>query len=188
MMGQGSIRPAFAIATVLLVAIIAELFLSHPGAEVASLPPLEAVPSRTLSPFSPAHAVDVILSRPLFRPGRRREGGGMLAHVDDTLPRLTGIVITPSRKVAVFQPAAEKAKALMEGDSIGGWTIQKIDHQQVVLQKSGGTMTIVPTKEPSNGEIAGGISPRGNPVANQNRGPAPILPGMPMLPAKAVRP
>lgn len=188
MMEQGGIRSAFVIAAVLLAAIVAELFLSHAGGEVSSLPPLEAVPARTLSPFSPAHAVEVILSRPLFLPGRRMRGGGMFAHGDDTLPRLTGIVVAPGRKVAVFQPATEKPKALAEGDSIGGWTIQKIDHQQVVLQKSGGTMTIVPTKESANVEIPGGVPSRGHPISGQNRGQAPIPSGMPIPPGKAVRP
>jgi hypothetical protein len=182
------IRAALCIAVLLAVTIVFELTAVGVGADEASLPRPEASAATAGQPFAAAGAVEVIFSRPLFQPGRRSQGGEMIVRGDDALPRLTGIVVDRDRRVAVFQPVGEKPRTLKEGDSLGGWTIQTIGHRQVVLQKSGGTMTIEPAKETVGAGSAIGQTPRRGAYPGQMPAPAPMPPGAPMAPGKAARP
>ncbi len=188
MMGPWHIRSAIALAALLTAIIVAELSLVDVGGKVPALPAADPAAPQNAQPFSPTDAAQTILSRPLFLPGRRPRGGEVARPEDDHLPRLTGIVISHGRKLAVFQPDGEKARTLTEGDIIGTWTIQKIDHRQVMMQKSGGVMTIVPAKDVSNSGTPGDASQQGNPFSDAGRRqPGPIPPG-PVPPGMAVRP
>jgi general secretion pathway protein N len=166
---NGALQSRFALACAagLVLLIIGEMTLLDVGGAVAPSPPPAAMPAQTAAIFSPANAVETILSRPLFQPGRRPPGGALPMRGDTALPRLTGLVVDGDRRIAVFQPAGDKPVELKEGDSIAGWTIQTIGHRQVVLQKPGGTMTIEPAKEMSGAAAAIGQTPRRGPYSGQ---------------------
>jgi hypothetical protein len=182
------IRSAFVVATILTLTILAELTLINIGGVVPSLPSVDVASPRNIAPFSDANAGDVILSRPLFIPGRRLRGGESVVLGDELPLRLTGLIVTNDRKLAVFQSVGEKPKTMREGDHIGSWTIQTIDQRQVVLQKPGGTMTIEPAKDFTNAKTATGNVPRGNSFAGQIHGQAPMPPKGPVPPGMGARP
>lgn len=131
------------LAIVLLSALIAGEMLELSGG--ATMPAVvEGAPENlaTLPQSGRAGLVDTILERPLFVPGRHSAGRPTGQAGGEQVPRLTGIVMTGARRTALFQAMGEKPKVLREGETLGGWTIASITHRQVVLQKSGGTMTI----------------------------------------------
>lgn len=188
MTGARNLQAPIVVALVLMGTIVSEFCFGNVDGEAPSLPPVAVVPPTKAAPLFPANAVESILSRPLFVPGRRMQAGEMVGHVDDGLPRLAGIVLAPDRKVAVFQLTGEKPKSLSEGDTVGTWTIKKIDHQQVVMQNSGGTMTLVPAKDTNIAGTPGAVLPQGSAFSGPNRRRAPALPGAPSPSGAAVRP
>ena len=58
--------------------------------------------------------------------------------------RLTGIVIEPDRRIAIFAVNGTKSVALSEGETLNDWRIDSISPQQVSLSGPGGTMTLKP--------------------------------------------
>lgn len=73
----------------------------------------------------------VVLKRPLFSPGRRPTlvllNGSNVAKA----PSLSGIVLTPNEKVAIFRTSAGKFMIAKEGDVIGFLKILSINADQV---------------------------------------------------------
>jgi len=169
----GSLRPALAVAAGLILVIVAEMTTLDVGGRAPSVPALDVTPPGRLAPPFPENALETILGRPLFQSDRRLRTGDTVVRDDGKLPRLTGIVVAPERKVAVFQPFGEKPKALKEGDAIGGWTIRTIDRRQVVLERNGGTMTIEPVKDSTIAGSAIGATPQGttrfDPIPSHSR-------------------
>lgn len=156
MIVPAAFRPAIGVAGLLCLVIGWEMASGpddivppiSPPAEDAALPPPPEV--------APGALAETILARPLFVPSRRPAGGGAVAQGDAGLPRLAGIVIDGRQKLAVFQRASEKPQSVGEGQAIGNWTIQTITRHQVVLQSSGGTMTLEPAKDSTS--VAGGAT------------------------------
>ena len=117
------------------------------------------------------------LARPLFSPSRRPPMGA-----GDTMPpdpgnnRLTGIVIEPDRRVAVFAVSGAKPLILTEGESISGWQIESITASQVSLVSRSGTKILQPTLDPN--PPAPRPAGRANAAAAQPVG-APAVPGRP---------
>jgi len=58
--------------------------------------------------------------------------------------RLTGIVIEPDRRIAIFAVNGTKSVALSAGETLKDWWIDSISPQQVSLSGSAGTMTLKP--------------------------------------------
>lgn len=170
-------RAAGAAVIALFAAIIAELCWGTVGGNVPPLSPINVTLPKKVAPAFPENAVESILARPLFVPGRRRmNSGDMAGRIDESVPRLAGIVLAPDRKVAIFQVNGEKPKSLSEGDMIGIWTVKKIDHQSVVMQNSGGTMTLAPAKDANAAGPSGGIPQQGgafSPPPHRRVPPAP---------------
>lgn len=186
MNGGWSLPVALATSLLPALAIVVELAgldvggrAGQPVAAVALAPP--APPQ---APYPP-NAVETILARPLFAPDRRTKSDETADYKGSGLPRLTGIILTRDHRMAVFQAAGEKPKTVPEGGTIGTWTVDKIDHQRVMVRNSGGTMTLVPTKNtaPTAGVSAGGPS-KGAPYANSAHRPQAMPAGVP--PAGAV--
>jgi hypothetical protein len=82
------------------------------------------------------------------------------------LPRLTGIVVGPDARAAIFADDTDGWTVLREGQAIGGWRIATIAPGQVtVVDRDGGALALTPT-------------PRGQPAGMTSVAarPAPALP------------
>ena len=58
--------------------------------------------------------------------------------------RLSGIVIKPDRRIAIFVVNGTKSVILSEGEALNDWRIDSISEQQVSLSGPSGTMTLKP--------------------------------------------
>jgi len=86
---------------------------------------------------------NTILSRPLFNPDRKPIG--LDAHTVRGLTRLTGIIITGSRRVAVFAaPSGGRAIVVEAGAHIGAYDVLDITDAGVTVTGPEGTTVIRP--------------------------------------------
>lgn len=94
-----------------------------------------------------------ILERPLFSPLRRPAAAS--AAVAPGIPRLSGIVIDPGDRRAIFA-VLDKPKAVVvkEGGTLGEWSVQSITKDAVTLAKSGETLVLHPGFAPASEEPA----------------------------------
>ena len=60
-------------------------------------------------------------------------------------PRLTGIVVTPERRVAMFQDASGAIESAEEGTLAFGYLVQSIRADRAVLERDGRATMLVPT-------------------------------------------
>ena len=91
--------------------------------------------------------VDTILDRPLFSPSRRPPptvaGSGTS---DPGFPRLTGIVILPQQREAIFAvPGKTHPVVVREGSRLNGVLIKSIDPGSVVVVDAAGARIIRPS-------------------------------------------
>jgi general secretion pathway protein N len=90
--------------------------------------------------------VDVILARPLFSPSRRplaRAGSG---NSDPGFPRLTGIIIMPHQREAIFAvPGKTKQIVVTAGSRLNGVLIKSIDAGSVVVVDAAGARRLRPS-------------------------------------------
>lgn len=120
--------------------------------------PARPTAARSLSapaPATPASVPDhtpewvaTILARPLFNPDRRPAAQVVTArgaHMPDGLPRLSGIMVGPFGRSAIFIPEGRKPLVVNEGGRIDAWTIQAIEVGEVRISGPGGTRTLQPT-------------------------------------------
>jgi general secretion pathway protein N len=83
-----------------------------------------------------------ILARPLFSPERRPVG--IVSDVRG-LPRLTGIIVSDSRRIAIFASASGDHPIVGEvGTRIGVYEVQAVDDSGVTVLGPGGTSVIRP--------------------------------------------
>jgi hypothetical protein len=109
----------------------------HPQFE-ASLPPAE------IKARAPQTAE---LAEPPLGPTQRTpEAASADNAVAPQLPdvRLTGIVIEPDRRTAIFAMSGTKPLMLSEGEALNGWRIDSISPQMVSLSSPAGSMTLKP--------------------------------------------
>jgi general secretion pathway protein N len=104
-----------------------------------------------------------LLARPLFNPDRRPIGQApSAASADAGLPRLTGIMITPNSRSAIFAPAGGgRPTVVVEGGNVGDYVVRAISLGQVVLAGPDGSHRLKPTLD--HMPTAGGSTP---PVIN----------------------
>ncbi len=121
-----------------------------PGATRAA--PIEE--PRVVPLTRPARLDDLLatsLTRPLFSPTRRPpetgNDGPNAGGIADK--RLTGIVITPDRQLAIFAVNGAKPLMLSEGESVDGWRVETIAPQEVSLISPNGTQTLRPKPDPN---------------------------------------
>lgn len=86
------------------------------------------------------------LARPLFSPDRRPAPDAAGAGLSGP-PRLTGIMITPGGRSAIFA-AGERQLVVQLGGAIGAFTVQEIAEQQVLLSGPGGPLMLRPSFSP----------------------------------------
>jgi hypothetical protein len=71
-------------------------------------------------------------------------------HAGDLRPsdvRLSGIVIEPDRRIAIFAVNNAKSVILLEGEALDDWRVESISPQQVSLSGPSGTMTLKPKSD-----------------------------------------
>jgi hypothetical protein len=112
-------------------------------------------PSKGVGPA--ADAVDqwvaVALARPLFAADRKPASS---SSGDGGLPRLTGVIDSPSDAVAIFQAAGNERPVLARrGDAVAGWQVTTIAGDAVGLQRADGRLIIKPEFDNSK---AGGLT------------------------------
>jgi hypothetical protein len=126
---------------------------NEPPAGVPRAATNEGQPAVQGDPVRPAprqtadQSVATILAQPLFSPTRRPpETVQADGSADPTLSdvRLTGIVIDPDRRLAIFAVKGTKPRTLSVGDALNGWKLDSISPEEVSLSGPGGTRTLQP--------------------------------------------
>jgi hypothetical protein len=99
-----------------------------------------------------ADSVEMILARPVFSPSRRPEAKPSEAAVAEApappavpLPRLTGVVTSPSERLALFASSGGKVMELVEGESIGNYVVRSISPSEVILSGPDGERMLRPS-------------------------------------------
>lgn len=107
------------------------------------------VVSRQASPNTAADQLQrwrtVSLARPLFVPDRRPAAQPGEAAGTTVLPRLSGILITPSDSSAIFSAVDGKLEVVSKGGRVGNYLVQSISSGQVVLVGPDGRQVLHPT-------------------------------------------
>ncbi|WP_428487843.1 hypothetical protein [Rhodopila sp.] len=89
-----------------------------------------------------------ILARPVFSPDRRPVDSG--THSVAGLSRLTGIVVTGSRKIAIFAaPSGEQPIVVEEGSHINAFEVTSITSAGVTVVGPGGSAVMTPVFDPA---------------------------------------
>jgi general secretion pathway protein N len=134
----------------------------------------------------PEELVATALARPLFSSTRRppQDAPSGAAADDLTDARLTGIVTTPGRRIAIFAVSGDKPLKVAEGDAVSGWRIESITPREVSLSGPSGTKSLQPKLDPSL------APPPGQPPIGQPGGrvPAPPAAGRPRVPVPGAAP
>jgi len=144
-----------------------------------------------------------ILERPLFSASRaapEKEVADDDADSDGDEPldrRLSGVVIGPEGREALFQRSQDKSVAVNVGGKLDGWTVTEIESDHVVLSRDGKDQTIgllddktAPHAPPRAPKPKVRTKPTGTPARPNFPGSAPgqVRPSFPVRPAVPVRP
>jgi hypothetical protein len=102
----------------------------------------------------------ITLAQPLFSSTRRPPQNAVgNAGADLADARLTGIVVEPAHRIAIFAVTGAKPLRLTEGEAVSGWRIESITPREVALSGPGGTKTLEPKPDPTLGSPAPGSTP-----------------------------
>jgi hypothetical protein len=139
---------AIACGLALLVGWELGAFAPNPGPVVAQYhaPPAATAPEAT----PPDHTNDwlaSILARPLFSPDRRPPADGTVVAGGEVaaLPRLSGVLVGPFGRSAIFAPDGEKPVIVAEGSRIAAWTVQAIRANTVEVVGPEGKRSLQPS-------------------------------------------
>jgi hypothetical protein len=99
--------------------------------------------------IEPAESIQTILARPIFAPSRRPPAVVVAQAIAPPavakLPRLTGVVTSPSDRRALFAAAEGEVMEVAEGSSIGDYVVRSISPNEVVLAGPGGERELHPS-------------------------------------------
>jgi hypothetical protein len=147
--------------------------LSEPSAKSAGPPPAP------MNELAIKQLVATTLARPLFsatrRPPEREQGSSPDTPLKDL--RLTGILILPDQRIAIFARTEDKPLVLSEGEMISDWHIDNITAQSVSLSGPTGTITLEPRSDP---KLVRGRQSAAKPTMSP---PAPTAANQPSVPA-----
>src|SRR5271154_2979219 len=146
-------------------------------AAVSGSVPIEGSPAARVQRPQIDELVATALGRPLFSATRKPQQQAIGDHpADEGLPnlRLTGIVIEPSRHLAIFAVPDGKPLVRSEGDTVDEWRLDSIEPRQVSLSGPSGITTLEPKADP---HII-------RPVPAALPGATPAQPGAPPGPAR----
>src|SRR5229473_1475370 len=125
--------------------------MSPDASDASASPPI----STRREPGSPPRAqgprvddlLTTVLSRPLFSPTRQPTAGqnpDQTAGLGLSDVRLTGIIIEPERRLAIFAMPGAKPTVRSEGETINDWRVDRITLREVVLSGPSGSTTMEP--------------------------------------------
>jgi hypothetical protein len=80
-----------------------------------------------------------LLARPLFNPSRRPP---VIASVQWVVPRLSGIMVTPTERIAVFSPVHGNPIIVAKNSRFGAFTVLFIGADSVMLQGPQGILVL----------------------------------------------
>jgi hypothetical protein len=122
-----------------------------------------------------------ILARPLFSPTRRPPETDAADNSATSLSdmRLTGILITPDQRLAIFAPAGAKPLVRSEGEMLGDWRIESIADQSVSLTGPTGATSLEPKADPNLVRVAAAQQPAAKQSAAQQAMAPPPQPAAP---------
>ena len=162
-----------------LAALIMRELEDAPGAISPAPPPVRPSAAPAVAAAPPEHGRDWLaqsLARPLFNPDRRpapvaaasADGGPA-----DALPRLTGILVTPSGRRAIFA-GEDRPRVLQEGGVIGPYTVRSISNGTIELSGPDGPRLLQPsfTEDDARGRVPS-RRPAAGSAAAFNANPAP---------------
>jgi hypothetical protein len=95
---------------------------------------------------------EMMLSRPLFDPTRRPAAPAQAPTAAVDLPRLSGIMVTPAERIAVFSPATGTPIIVHQNSRFGPYTVLAISDDHVTIKGPGGVIV-----------LSGALSPLGSP-------------------------
>lgn len=133
----------------LLFGLIVILEATHAGPPMIEAGPAAARPAMMKvakrQDGRTASWVAIALARPLFS-HRRRPPSTTVAAVGGprALPRLTGILLSPGRRLAIFAPAHGKPIITGQGGRIGPYTVRRIAPDRVTLLGADGRHVLRP--------------------------------------------
>ena len=141
------------IATGLAATLVLEAGFEDTGSESVAVParPAVTMPSDR-SRGSPADHTEkwvaTALARPLFSPDRRPPRPAVAiaaAPAPVEVPRLSGILVTPSGRSAIFAPSGGgKPVVATEGSSLETYVVRSIEPEQVTLMGPNGSLVLHP--------------------------------------------
>jgi hypothetical protein len=173
--GRGSATIGLLAALILLCLLIdAEIFAgppdyaSHPVAARVALGAHDHLADAPGAADHRAEWLNEIMARPLFSPTRRP--------VETTvsgLPRLTGIVVAGSERVAIFAaPGNQNPIVAHSGARVGAYEVQTIGDEGVTVAGPGGTTLIRPifdVARPASPALSGPPAARAQPARPATR-------------------
>jgi len=117
---------------------------------VASPRPAETTPRRIQDPRVD-ELVATTLSRPLFSSTRRPRDPAIASQTGDPefQLRLSGIVIEPERRIAIFAKTGAKPLVRSEGETLDEWRLDSITPREVTLSGPTGSTTLEPKTDPN---------------------------------------
>ena len=104
-------------------------------------------PGARLPPAEPAAPEIRKLADPLFSPTQRRpETASSANDADSPLRdvRLTGVVIGPDLRMAIFAVTGTNSRVLSEGETLKGWRLESISPKAVMLSGPAGNIVLKP--------------------------------------------
>lgn len=117
---------------------------------IASPRPAETTPRRIQDPHVD-ELVATTLSRPLFSSTRRPRDRAVASQAGDPefQLRLSGIVIEPERRIAIFAKTGAKPLVRSEGETLDEWRLDSITPREVTLTGPTGSTTLEPKTDPN---------------------------------------
>ena len=117
---------------------------------IASPRPAETTPRRIQNP-QVDELVATTLSRPLFSSTRRPRDRAVASQAGDPefQLRLSGIVIEPDRRIAIFAKTGAKPLVRSEGETLDEWRLDSITPREVTLTGPTGSTTLEPKTDPN---------------------------------------
>jgi hypothetical protein len=127
---------------------------THPVPDTAVAPKLDGRPAASSDVRAdPKQLISAILARPLFSPTRRppqTASNPISSNFDLGGARLTGIIVAPGERLAIFDIKGSKPVVLSEGETVGGWRVDSIASSEVSLVGPGGVKTMQPKLDPAH--------------------------------------
>ena len=153
-MNRGGVRWLGGLVFALAGALLMELISLPPYA--ATLPPNRPPPPALVPKLNVIPKADhlvariaTILARPLFSANRRPVPLSADATIT-TMPRLAGIVVSESERLAFFAGApGARSIVVAEGEHVGGYTLRAVAPDRVTLIGQDGPLLVRPTFDPT---------------------------------------